>query len=270
MKDMDDKEERQFCFRTYWGSESKRCHVEFSRKDKTFCIYCGNEANTREHAPSKVFLRKPFPDNLPVLPACKNCNNAFSDYELYSEVYLDSLKYLSGYSENLSIDNNERIFKSTAFYDAQCDLKKYIDTGGIICNEKLQKILIKLSICHAVYELCEGYSTDGKAIELKEISVNFRLNLNEKEIEKFLMPIDISNKTFPELGSRIFENIRVVEPVLTPLKGGEDKKLQLVILFWTEIQEGEYEYIAWIEDNEITVKIAIHDFLFAQTKFVIK
>lgn len=206
---MDEKEEREFSFRTYWGSESKRCHVEFSRKNTTFCIYCGKEANTREHSPSKVFLRKPFPDNLPVLPACKNCNNSFSNDELYSEVYIDSLKYLSGYSDNLSNDNKERIFKSTAFYDAQCDLKEYLDTGKITRNKKLEKILIKLSICHAVYELCEGYSTDGKAIELKEIKFDFSLNLSKKEIEKFLMPIDISDKIFPELGSRIFENIRV-------------------------------------------------------------
>ncbi len=215
-------------------------------------------------------MRKPFPDNLPVLPACKNCNNAFSNDELYSEVYIDSLKYLSGYSDNLSNDNKERIFKSTAFYDAQCDLKEYLDTGKITRNKKLEKILIKLSICHAVYELCEGYSTDGEAIELKEIKFDFSLNLNKKEIEKFLMPIDISNKIFPELGSRIFENIRVVEPVLTPLNGGMNKTLQLIVLFWTVIQDGEYEYVAWIENNEVTVKISIHNFLFVQTKFLIK
>ncbi len=49
-----------------------------------------------------------------------------------------------------------------------------------------------------------------------------------------------------------------------------NKILQLIVLFWTVIQDGEYEYVAWIENNEITVKISIHNFLFAQTKFLIK
>ena len=74
-------------FKNFLGDDTIRPHVTFSRKGLHYCIYCGNPSDTREHAPSKVFLRKPYPeDDLPVLPACKKCNNSFSDDELYTEV----------------------------------------------------------------------------------------------------------------------------------------------------------------------------------------
>ena len=30
------------------------------------CIYCGGIAKTRDHVPSKAFLDKPYPENIPV------------------------------------------------------------------------------------------------------------------------------------------------------------------------------------------------------------
>jgi hypothetical protein len=42
------------------------------------CVYCGGLDETRDHVPSRVFLDSPFPENLPVVPACWECNNSFS------------------------------------------------------------------------------------------------------------------------------------------------------------------------------------------------
>lgn len=47
------------------------------------CAYCGSAPNTRDHVPSKVFLDEPFPTELPVVGACKKCNNGFSQDEEY-------------------------------------------------------------------------------------------------------------------------------------------------------------------------------------------
>ncbi len=40
-----------------------------------FCAFCGGETGTRNHYPSRVFLDEPFPDNLPVVPACSKCRD---------------------------------------------------------------------------------------------------------------------------------------------------------------------------------------------------
>src|SRR5437588_10375610 len=47
------------------------------------CAYCGKAIQTRDHAPSKVLLDEPFPENLPVVPACLPCNNKASFDEEY-------------------------------------------------------------------------------------------------------------------------------------------------------------------------------------------
>jgi len=53
------------------------------------CIYCGNKPDSRDHVPSKVFLDRPFPENLPVVAACTECNQNFSLDEEYVACLLE-------------------------------------------------------------------------------------------------------------------------------------------------------------------------------------
>ena len=48
-----------------------------------FCALCGGGTGTRDHCPSRVLLDEPYPDNLPVVPACSPCNSRFSADEQY-------------------------------------------------------------------------------------------------------------------------------------------------------------------------------------------
>ena len=92
--------------------------VTFSRKGLHFCIYCGKPSNTREHCPSKVFLEKPYPDDLPVLPACFECNNSFSSDELYTKMYIkyypDCGMYFDEEVKN-KVKEKARFFESDGF-----------------------------------------------------------------------------------------------------------------------------------------------------------
>lgn len=76
-------------------------HVVFRRNSNMYCVYCGDKADTREHCPSKAFLNKPYPTDLPTVPACKQCNNGFSADERYTSAYIN---YLYEYYENSNID----------------------------------------------------------------------------------------------------------------------------------------------------------------------
>jgi hypothetical protein len=60
-----------------------------------FCVYCGNTTETRDHVPSLVFLDKPYPDNLPVVPCCQECNNGFSKDEEYVACAVECYKHNS-------------------------------------------------------------------------------------------------------------------------------------------------------------------------------
>ena len=77
--------------RDFLGDERLRDRIVYNN-GSSFCVYCGSLADSREHVPSKVFLRKPYPDNLYTVPACKKCNNSFSQDELYTRVVLDTLE----------------------------------------------------------------------------------------------------------------------------------------------------------------------------------
>lgn len=56
------------------------------------CCYCGAWADTVDHVPSKVFLDKPYPENLPVVPCCRKCNEQFSLDEEYVAVLLECVR----------------------------------------------------------------------------------------------------------------------------------------------------------------------------------
>jgi hypothetical protein len=47
------------------------------------CAYCDAIPTTKDHVPAKVFLEKPFPENLHCVPACIKCNNAYSRDESF-------------------------------------------------------------------------------------------------------------------------------------------------------------------------------------------
>lgn len=88
------------------------------------------------------------------------------------------------------------------------------------------------------------------------------------ENEMFDSFIFMNDKIVPEIGSRVFDKIFVLEPVLQHVDNGEQSKLPILIMNWSDIQEHNYRYIAWLEnDNSFHVRIVIHDFLYAEIVF---
>lgn len=47
------------------------------------CVYCGHQATTDDHVIARCLLEKPFPPNLPTVPSCRPCNEAFGLDEQY-------------------------------------------------------------------------------------------------------------------------------------------------------------------------------------------
>ncbi len=266
--DMDNNNERELSYKEYMGPDELKPYVTFSRKGEHYCIYCGKESDTREHVPSKAFLKEPYPTDLPVLPACRKCNNGFSDDESYTDTYIDCLKMLSGYSNNLSSSNKNRIYKNSAFIDAQNDLKSYYEDNKIPSQDRILRVLTKLAVGHLVYELTEGYGIDGCCIVPNYITYKFKFDFSRKEREEFESMIFMDDKILPIIGSRVFGKIYVIESVLQPLNGNDQKIMPLCFMDWTVVQEDNYQYIAWIEkDDTFHVRIIIKEFLYAEVVF---
>ncbi len=261
-------EERPFCFNVFWGDEKKRPHVEFSRRGSHYCIYCGAKSDSREHCPSKVFLSKPYPDNLPVLPACIKCNNGFSEDESFVAQYIDSLMLISG--ERLVPDNNVENsgLSCNAFTQAKKDWEEYLSSGEFPKNSRIMRILTKLTIGHMVYELSEGYENDGNDLELESIEYKFSFQMSKVERAFYDNFVSMSDKVLPELGSRVFDRIYVIEAVPQHTGSSIQIRTPIVVMDWNDVQIGKYSYIAWIErDGKFHVKIKINNFLFSHLLF---
>lgn len=65
----------------------------------SFCAYCGGSTESRDHVPSPVLLDEPYPDNLPVVGACVDCNQSFSIDEEYIACAIDSARIRASNSD---------------------------------------------------------------------------------------------------------------------------------------------------------------------------
>lgn len=73
--------------------------VKDKKGDLSYCVYCGDSADSREHVPSRAIAD----DVNIVVPSCKKCNNRFS----YDEKYLSYvIKALNGNQAYLEIEYN--------------------------------------------------------------------------------------------------------------------------------------------------------------------
>ena len=265
IKDMNEEKTKDvFNFNKFWGSELLKPHVEYSRKGIHYCIYCGAVANTREHIPSKAFLQKPLPSDLPVLPACQRCNNGFSSDELYTKTYIECLKEVNNNNYGIiEMDSKDR----KEVKEAKKSIKRALDEKTIGYDERIGRVLLKLAIGHAVYELSEGYYSfkwSGVPLYVKYL---IRSTVSEEAWNDQEYAEVINDEILPDIGSRVFRNIYVVQLPLKKLETKKSQNLNLVMMDWTDIQDGIYRYIAYFKGNKLIVKMIIMDYIYGEVVF---
>ena len=257
-------EEREFNFKGYWGADILRPFVEHSKKGVHYCIYCGAIADTREHVPSKVFLNKPLPSDLPTLPACRICNNGFSGDELYTNTYIKCVKSITENNNHEStmiqpVDRNE-------VREAKEAVKRALQEGTFSENERIKRIIKKLALGHIVYELLECYNIDSFPVSDICISYVLRCSVDEKAWSYLEAIEPLDNEALPEIGSRAFRNIYVMDLPLKEKDGSNSITKHLLFMDWTDIQNGEYRYITLYRNGDIIVKMIIRNFMYAEVK----
>lgn len=246
----------------YWGDSRMKHRVYFERNTLMNCIFCGDVAETREHAPSKVFISPPLPSDLPTIPSCQKCNNKFSSDELYSAMLIKLLrnKY-DGYS--LTPLDQERLSKKEGREAAQFiieneDALEYID------NKRLENVLIKLARSHAVYELYDCFEYEDKSRFKIDLFYDFKPFIEQDVKNDIASIVRADNLLLPEMGAKFYERLCCIH------LQGVNGPSQMVIPFlaWNDIKEDEYSYTAYIDNLNIVVKIIIQNFLFAKITFI--
>lgn len=249
-------------FVDFLGDSRLRHKIVYAKNNKSDCIYCGEPADSKEHIPSKVFLTKPYPNNLGIVPACRKCNKSFSGDEVFLSILIEKLKsryFYPNYEYSQEVETRINYNKKIVN-----DIEKALqDNDFSNFDNTIQRVLFKLALGHSVFEISEGYCiAEGK------INYSFAGNMSYEETEEFTLPFNVTDEPLPEMGSRVYERILFIECTLQDESNSRDRHIApLILLDWVDVQEFKYSYTCYRFGDEIIIKMVINEFLYAMVVF---
>lgn len=214
------------------------------RRQTAHCVYCGGKTETREHVPSRVFLDKPYPENLPVVYACEKCNNSYSIDEEYVACLIECAR-VGGVSPDLI--EREKINRILSEKPRLLEkLKGAMSTkkdeiSFSVEAQRVKRILLKLAKGHVLFEQNEPRLSDEPSL----FEFGILELLSEESRARFEETPTIS--LVPEVGSRALQQLAISE--------------QGVFVLWTNIQNERYRYVV----PEVgLVKMVFSEYLWCQ------
>ena len=205
---------------------------------KGLCCYCGGWADTVDHVPSKVFLDNPYPDNLPVVPCCRKCNEQFSQDEEYVAVLLECVKWQTFNLEEFKrekvkkiVEHNPAILKTVReSVHPLLDGHFTIETD----NARLKTVMTKLIAGHLRFEgLDQLFLHNGFEIHFFQDTL-----ANREFYSEFHSPI--YSGLLSEVGSRA-----LIVMVEQDCAGSP----------WFTVQPNMYEYCVAPDNSEVRIII---------------
>lgn len=203
-------------------------------RNKSWCIHCGgwlSQVRTnRDHVPSKSLLSQPYPDQLPVVQICVECNVSFSSDEQYFAAFLGAVLSGSTDPDVQTLQTAQRVFREHPNLRARIESAKteYKTQGGETRylwkpeQERIDRVILKNARGHAYYEIGEPMLEQPESIW----SFPF-VSMTPSEREAFEMPASDGFALWPEVGSRM----------LTRLVSGAD-----LVDGWVSVQDRAYRY----------------------------
>jgi hypothetical protein len=210
------------------------------------CVYCGVAPDSRDHCPSKVLLDEPLPPNLPVVEACKHCNNSFSLDEQYLACLIEAVTCGSAKVNDTSRLNIKRILEGTPALATRLENSKRLDeSGNLIWDvelDRVRRVVLKLARGHIAHEL-----SLPKIEEADTVSFIPLILMSEEQRLAFESPASGSHELWPEIGSRAF--IRAAKGLTN--HGSEQ---------WNEVQPDRYRYLVGQSDGDF-VRFVLSEYL---------
>jgi hypothetical protein len=218
------------------------------QREVYFCAFCGGKTGTRDHCPSKIFLEQPFPENLPVVPACEKCNNSFSVHEEYMACLIACVLSGSTEPELISSQKIAKILKRKEYLRLKINnsiLKegnKYLFEPEI---ERVEKVLTKLAQGHSLFELHLPVHRNPDSISFFALPI-----LDRQQRLEFELPPEPDSMDYglllPEVGSR----------AMTRMFTGTDVSEN----GWIVVQQGTYRFLA-LQNTGVEVRIVFSEYL---------
>lgn len=209
-----------------------------------FCAFCCGPTGTKDHCPSKVFLDEPLPENLPVVPACLECNRGFSSDEEYVACLITCVIAGSAEPQDLDREKIRRILASKPALRARIEQSRTTPDGRATFHpefDRVHSVMLKLAKGHALYELHESCSGEPDHFSVFPFTL-----MSAEQRDSFENPE--ASSVWPEVGSRAMQRLTVGTGVES---GG-----------WIVVQEGRYRYNTSLCGG-CDVRIVINEYLTA-------
>jgi len=227
------------------------------------CAYCGGDPDTRDHVPSKIFLDEPFPTDLPVIGACKECNNGFSKDEEYVACLIECAVMGTAAPE---LHRREKIAKilwrSPALQSklAAAQIALGDQNSFSVEPERVRNVLFKLAKGHAMFEL--SWFSDREPDSLWWSPLALLTEEQRSEFEEMPSP-----RMLGEIGSRATQRMQVLQAKLLG-PDGQELIANLLVNDWIDVQEGRYRYLATDQDGLVRVRMVVGEYLACEVVWV--
>lgn len=221
--------------------QQMRCYGD--DRNKGFCVHCGGQSQTVDHAPSRVLLDEPYPDNLMAAPACRKCNNEFSIDEEYLACLLECVIAGDTAPDKLRRAKISRILQRNSSLLERLQRARMNDVHGPVWAielDRVNRVIVKLARCHAAFELNEPQLHEPSHLEVKPLPL-----MTEEEREAFEHDDD-RFEVWPEVGSRAMQRVLMMDSE--------------AFVEWLAVQEGNYRFRT-SQANGLTVKIVLREYL---------
>jgi len=211
------------------------------------CSYCGGLADSRDHVPSRALLDAPHPPELPVVPACTECNCSFSLDEEYLACLVECVICGSATAAAIKREKVKEIILRKPQLAAKLSQARTVDKCGRTIfsfePDRVRNVILKLGRGHALFELGEPQLEGPSSVAFAPLET-----LSPEARESFESPP--SSTAWPEVGSRAMQ--RLAEDFGTTDRPG-----------WVVVQPGRYRYSATVSDG-IVVRIVLSEYLGAE------
>lgn len=233
---------------------------------ETGCVYCGcplvdaveldriradgelasldealSRQRTRDHVPSRAFLDRPFPSDLPVVECCRTCNNGFSLDEQYLACLLECVVCGGVDPEVFERERVARMLReSTALSERLASAERSSESGTAweMEGERVRRVVVKLARGHASFEH-QQHLAEPDAIAIRPL-----VAMTDDERTRFENGA-AGTRLLPDLGSRALT--RAV------LGAGASE--------WGDVQQGRYRYASATYTDCFSVRLVIREYL---------
>ena len=207
------------------------------------CIHCAGRTETRDHVPSRILLDEPYPENLPVLPSCAECNTSFSLDEEYFACLVECARV--GSVEAVERPKIKRIFAYSPMLAARLHQARTTTLFGDVIfsaeNERVRNVVVKLARGHAAFELSQPLHHVPDSIRVAPLCT-----MQDDARNYFDTPPDVN--IWPEVGSRAMQRLIVSSTPGTVCPG------------WVIVQHNRYRYLA-VAEHSILIRIVVSEYL---------